>query len=113
MEGLCATSMKPFPTDETTLSMLEVAMQSYFTCDEEGNHELHGEFQMATLLEFLSGPSNYSNIDDDERFVFRHEPMYSEHDVIQALIDEIRRLRAATPDVRQGFQGNPDSVDLA
>ena len=85
--------MKPFPTDETTLSMLEVAMKSYFTCDEEGNHELHGEFQMATLLEFLSGTSNYSNIDGDKRFVFRHEPMYSEHDVIQALIDEIRRLR--------------------
>lgn len=113
MEGLCAMSMKPFPTDETTLSMLEVAMESYFTCDEEGNHELHGEFQMATLLEFLSGPSKYSNIEDDERFAFRHEPMYSEHDVIQALIDEIRRLRADPTNVRQEFQGNPDTPDLA
>lgn len=93
--------------------MLEVAMKSYFTCDEEGNHELHGEFQMATLLEFLSGPSNYSNIEDDERFAFRHEPMYSEHDVIQALIDEVRRLRATTTDVRQGFERHPDTTDLA
>lgn len=90
MRELYAVAMKPFPVDETTLSMLEVAMESYFTCDEDGNHELHGEFQMDTLLEFLSGPSNYTYEDD---LTIRLEPRYSEHDVIRALIDEVRSLR--------------------
>lgn len=80
-------SLPPFPVDDSTLMALEHAMRGVLTFErpddcldfnDDGPWLIDSEFSVMTLLVFLSGCVGKD---------------YSEHDVIQALINEVRRLR--------------------
>ena len=90
----------PFPVDDATLLALEHALEASLAYDEDGNCGVVGaEFTVSKLLEFLSGydPSLTSHLgfrpDGIEVVEYLGGPQYHEHDVIRALINEIKRLR--------------------
>lgn len=87
------TTLPPFPTDDTTLSLLMAAMDPRGHGDPEATQS-----SVWPLLEMLSelGGSDTRAVADDESggdTVMMRDPQYSEHDVITALVHEIRRLR--------------------
>lgn len=89
------------PVDAASLNLLESALDYHFSgSDEDGNPIGVGEFSLYQLLDFWSGydPSKEEVIDDGgghgyTTVVYRGGPVLSSKDVIQALIEEIRRLR--------------------
>lgn len=104
-------TLPPFPVDDVTLAAVEHAMDGAYTIDDEGNHHLVGaDYSLNDLLEFLSGYDESrlhlldEGTEDDQVLGFHgHIPVYEydgqvyhEHDLIRALISEVRRLRAAT-----------------
>lgn len=96
-------TLPPFPVDDFTLDQLEHAMGGSFTIDEAGEHQLVGaDFSMSALLDFLSGydPSQEKLLEDGPIPVYEYTggPLYTRDCVIQALIDEVRRLRVTEDD---------------
>ena len=85
------------PLDEFALSMIEEAMEAALGIDVHGNPYLErGEFTLDSLLEFWSETGDYvfsGYTSDDIPIYVRDKPRFSERDLIQALIDEVRRLR--------------------
>jgi hypothetical protein len=87
-----ATELPPFPVDDATLDLLEAAM----------NPREHGDPDAVSssvwpLLQFMSqmGGSDSAVIEYEVDGVTRlAHPQYHDHDVIAALIAEVRRLRA-------------------
>lgn len=93
----------PFPLDEVTLSNLEHALHGHYVIDEDGQHLLEGsEFTVAGLLDFLSGWDDAKLVDHGDGWSEYEGQVYHEHDVIQAMITEIRRLRALHPGPEDG-----------
>lgn len=109
--------LPPFPVDELTLNQLEHALGTcYGEVDPEtGNHELvGGEFTLSQFLDFMAGTMGHdpnavllqegrdeSELPEWERGRWANAPIYedtrlhyTEHSVIEALIAEVRRLRA-------------------
>jgi hypothetical protein len=94
-----------FPVDDDILDRLEHALGTCWTFDDGGG-KVHagGDYTMAELLDFLSGydptlaiplgpaPGPFGGDVEWAEYPF---PVYSEHDVLRALIGEIRRLREA------------------
>jgi hypothetical protein len=86
--------LPPFPVDDATLDLLEAAILPR----EHGDPDAESSVMFA-FLEFVSqmGGSDVAavaeDIDDQTRVL--RDPEYSDHDVMLALIAEIRRLRAA------------------
>lgn len=88
-----AHQLPPFPVDDTTLGMLATAINPW-------SHG-HPHAQRSSLHDFLTMMSQLGGSDteavedqaDDERIRVMRDPVYTEHGVITALIDEIRRLR--------------------
>lgn len=78
--------LPPFPTDEGTLSLLEAAM------DTEAEQSSTRRF--LDLMSTLGGSDTNSDRIDGAHLV--RGPVYTEHCVITALIEEVRRLRGAT-----------------
>ncbi len=111
-----------FPTDDATLAAVEHALGGSLSMDPEHGGSLDApvrvgaDYGLADLLDFLAGttqpdPERCYRIDGDgERMTAEQiarddamgvdqvwldeRPHYSEHDVIAALIVEVRRLRA-------------------
>lgn len=85
------------PLDEFALSMMEEAMEATLGIDVNGEPYLErGEFTLDSLLEFWSESGEYQfsgYTSDDIPIYLRTTPRFSERDLIQALIDEVRRLR--------------------
>lgn len=87
-----------FPTDDLTLNHLEHAMLGYYTVDSDGTHHLVGaDFTVSQFLEFLSGYDENKAVFDKyigavPCFIYPDQ-IYSEYDVLEALIAEIRWLR--------------------
>lgn len=97
----------PFPTDALTLDMIEASLAYCLTIDDETGESVAVDpsvVPLSDLLDFLSGTTT------DPLGVVEHHgtvetffgpaemtvdprPHYTERDVIQALIDEVRRLR--------------------
>jgi hypothetical protein len=97
-----------FPTDDLTLDMVEASLAYCLTIDKETSEPVPvdpGVVSLSDLLDFLSGTTT------DPLGVVEHQgvvetffgpaemtvdprPHYTERDVIKALIDEVRRLRA-------------------
>ena len=115
-------TLPPVPLDDIALSQLEHALGASLTFDAEDGSELdaprviHADYTLNTLLEFWSGTR------DDPDGVVRQvgdftaptsipiyydpRPQYSPQDVMLALINEVRRLRAETkPPSCTGEQG--------
>jgi len=96
-----SVTLPPFPVDEVTLQQLEVAIDPW-------GHG-HPEAEKSTLWGFLDLMSELGGSDiravaevhDDgsdggPSIVTMRDPHYTDHCVIAALIDEVRRLRALT-----------------
>lgn len=93
-----------FPTDEVSLTMLEAAC---------GINEDTGHTELQRFLVMTGGPVTrvtneatgevYPDEEDGPPvfFVEHDKPPHSEHTVILSLIEEIRRLRASNPAMRQ------------
>ncbi|HZN76082.1 MAG TPA: hypothetical protein VFC00_31000 [Micromonosporaceae bacterium] len=88
--------LPPFPTDDATLDMLAAAVDPW----QHGHHNadrtsLH---DFLTLMSQLGGSDTNAIAEDhqDDRIQVMRDPVYSEHGVISALIDEIRRLRGGS-----------------
>lgn len=110
-------TLPPFPVDDDVLDAVEHSLQGVLTYDEEhrppgadddGPWLIGAEYQLATLLDFYSGhdPTHDVLEDGDEELAalglggplvyVNEDPHYTEHDVIAALIAEVRRLRAGS-----------------
>ncbi len=83
--------MDPFPVDDETLALIDRALDASVT----------GRTSMSALLGMLSGYDPQKQrpaLDDAGRevpdIVEYPDPIYHEHDVVRALMAEVRRLRA-------------------
>lgn len=82
-----------FPVDDVTLDLLEKAVAT--TADDPEP----GRITLFRLLEFLSGHDRSMDVEIEPGVIDATAggPIYSPHDVIAALIVEIRRLRDQRP----------------
>lgn len=93
-----------FPTNDAMLDRLEHALGTCWTyADKDERIHVGGDYTVPELLDFLSGydPSlavplgeHPGLFGDDVEWTEYPFPTYSEHDVIRALVAEVRRLRA-------------------
>jgi hypothetical protein len=87
------TGLAPFPVDDFHLDQLDEATQP------------SGEFSLLQLCRFLSGwedaleqpRDEYQHLHEHQLIDYTGGPVYHPHDVIRALIAEIRRLRGEQP----------------
>lgn len=113
-------TLPPFPVDDSTLAAIEHALGGSLTYDQpdgtdgEGPWLVGADYSLSALLDFLAGCTgrdpneeliqaarDESDLPEWERsrgwenaeIVYDTRPHYSEHDLIRALIDEVRRLR--------------------
>lgn len=89
-----------FPVDPLALSMLKIALDGRYVINDNGEHELVGsDFTVHKVLEFYSGYDETKLVaeawdDFGEPIGYTYpDPVFSLHDVIRALIDEVERLR--------------------
>lgn len=88
------------PLDDATLTLIEEALNAGYEVDENGTHRLVGaEFSLNQLLDFFSGYDANKAVDTGENIdgipVFEYpDPVFSTHDLIRALVSEVRALRA-------------------
>lgn len=107
--------LPPFPVDDMTLDAVAHSLDACLTYEGEDGEDLEeprvigAEYQLAALLDFLAGatgrdPNGYQlepgsvrlpGIEGAEIWMDTR-PTYTPHDVIRALIEEIRRLRDAS-----------------
>lgn len=84
-----------FPIDEITLNVIKDALTTPWEVDPEtGDHyRENGVPSLYQLLEFMSGPEDFSEEEYGDSVMVSNRPTYSTGDLILALIDEIERLR--------------------
>lgn len=113
------TDLPSFPVDDATLSAVEHALGGSLTFDrpadadpdDDGPWRIGADYSLSQLLDFLAGISHHPDAEaihmrlvdpgDSTRPGWEGAPVYvddrvhySEHDLIRALVGEIRRLRA-------------------
>jgi hypothetical protein len=89
-------TLPDFPVDDITLDLLEHALDARLTFTEDGTlTHVGADMTVPQLLDFLSGydPSLSEPTEHPDIKVYPH-PIYHEHDVLRALVAEVRRLRA-------------------
>jgi hypothetical protein len=99
-------TLPPFPVDDFTLDQLEHALNTCVEVLDDGSRKpVGGEFTLSTFLDFMSGydkeRSTFVGYAGDPVGFGEQVPIYESWDqhyshetVIQALVAEIRRLRA-------------------
>lgn len=105
------SDLPAFPVDDATLLAIEHSLDAALTferpesadLDDEGPWLAGADYSLARLLDFLAGTTgddpDAEVLDpgdlwtDDARVVFDSRTHYSEHDLIRALVTEVRRLR--------------------
>lgn len=103
-------TLPPFPLNDDVLDRLTEALNTCYGAQrEDGTHELvGGDFTLSQLLDFYSGYDRTKEVDlgmgldpmgfgQEVQWTEYPEPVYSDRDVMRALIDEVRRLRQETP----------------
>lgn len=103
-------SLGSFPVDPLTLDMVEASLKYCLTIDEETGDPVPVDpdvVSLSDLCDFLSGTSTdplgqveFDGEIDGIKWYTDHRPHYSERDIIQALIDEVRKLRSEIEDLR-------------
>lgn len=100
-------TLAEFPVDDVTLDLLGHALGACLTWEgvadrADGPRVVGADMSLSRLLDFLSGydPAKLTPVVDEDGYevpdwVEYPDPIYHEHDVIRALIAEVRRLRAA------------------
>lgn len=79
-----------FPLDETTLRMVDMALDS-------GPSGVSSLGAFLELTSQLAGADTAAVESDDLGVTVLRDPQYSEHDMIRALVAEVRRLRRLVP----------------
>ena len=99
-------TLADFPIDDVTLGLLDHALGACLTWEgvadrDDGPRVVGADMSVSRLLDFLSGYDGSKLtplVDEDGYEVPDHfdypDPLWHEHDVIRALIAEVRRLRA-------------------
>lgn len=98
---MAKTTLPPFPVDDATLDLIESALASSFVgWAEDGPLREPGQFGLDRVLEFLSGYDPtlcvplLNEYDTELPDAVEYTgTLYSEADVMRALIGEVRRLR--------------------
>ena len=89
--------LPPFPVDDTTLDLLEAAINPWKTNPDAQRSSLWDFLDMMAALggSDLTAVSEVidEGIDGDGAVHVMRDQCYSDHSVILALIDEVRRLR--------------------
>ncbi len=100
------TNLPPIPLTDEVLEHIDHALASHIDCSDGQWTRVGGEFGLSALLDLLAGHDRDAKTligytDGDPPFfdngvpIYRAEtPTYSEHDLIAALVAEVRRLRA-------------------
>ena len=95
------SDLPPFPVDDATLDLLEAAINPREHGDPEANQS--GVWPLLKMLSQLGGSDTEAVegvIDDGSdggaQIVMMRDPQYHDHDVIEALIAEVRRLRGGS-----------------
>lgn len=99
-------NLPPFPTDETTLGMIMLALDPGPEAERTSLNDLlelmsqlgGSDTDAVESVEMIGGLTGIAEdlIADDSGMIEIHhmrDPCYHEHDVIRALIAEVRRLR--------------------
>lgn len=86
-------NLPPFPVDDATLDLLEHALDPRAHGDPEA--ESSSVWPLLTMMSELGG-SDTTAVEEEvsEGVVVMRDPHYHDHDVIRALVAEVRRLRA-------------------
>jgi hypothetical protein len=133
------SDLPDFPVDDSTLAAIEHALGGALTFDGENGERLAeprlvgADYSLSTLLDFLAGCTgrdpneeliqpgrDESDLPEWERgrggwsdaeIVYDTRPHYSEHDLIAALIAEIRSLREDQDHTHQGEAANDVEVE--
>lgn len=98
------TDLPPFPLDDFTLDQLEHAVNTSTEVGEDGERRcVGGDFTMSEFLDFMSGHDpgrstlvgygDLAGTGNDIPIYESWDQHYSEHDVIRALVAEVRKLR--------------------
>lgn len=83
------------PVDDMSLGLMLEAMNTAYDCDEDGNHVLvGGTITMNQLLNFWSGYDKTQEVDESDNMSVYPHPVLHRDDIIRALIEEVRTLRA-------------------
>lgn len=85
------TNLPPFPVDDTTLDLLSAALDPRAAGDQQAERSCVGEF--LELASQLGGSDTTAVAEEDDDVQVMRDPQYSTHDVIGALVAEVRRLR--------------------
>ncbi len=90
------SSLPPFPVDDTTLALIEAAMDPRAHGDPEASQS--HLWPLLTMLSQLGG-SDTDAVEEElgDNMRVMRDPQYSERCVITALIGEVRRLRKVEP----------------
>lgn len=84
--------LPPFPVDDSTLDLLSTAVDPWGNGDPEATTS--SVWDLLKLMSEMAG-SDTTAVEEvvSEGVVVMRDPLYHEHDVIRALIGEVRRLR--------------------
>ncbi len=84
----------PFPVDDATLDLLEAAMNPREHGDPDATSS--SVWPLLTFMSQMAGSDTNAVAEESEDGTSRtmRDPHYHDHDVIAALIAEVRRLRA-------------------
>ena len=92
------SDLPPFPVDDATLGLLEASMDPWSHGQPDAAKSSLWDF--LTLMSEMAGsdPRAVASVEDDgsdggPSIVTMRDPIYTDHCVIRALIDEVRRLR--------------------
>jgi hypothetical protein len=88
--------MTPIPLDDLTLDAIEHALGASLTY-ENGDYDnpivVGADFTLPKLLDFLAGQDATDGHEEDGMWIC-HQPSFSQKDLIRALVNEVRELRA-------------------
>jgi hypothetical protein len=104
------SDLPAFPVDDVTLAAVEHALGGALSdADDEGPWLVGADYSLDRLLDFMAGATGR---DPDEELIWEGDPdrpgwegaqivydtrpHYHQHDIIRALIAEVRRLREAS-----------------
>lgn len=113
--GAQGRRLPAFPVDDFTLDQLEHAMATSVEVGEDGEYRcVGGEFTLSTFLKFMSGydPERASHVGyvGDVPMYEVWDEQYSEHDVLRALVAEVRRLRAECESLRESLHNDDEAA---
>lgn len=85
------STLPPFPVDDSTLDMVWAAIHPW---EQDERWERSSLWDLLTLMSQLAGSDTDAVEEEVDGTLLMRDPHYHDHDLISALIVEVRRLRA-------------------